>query len=211
MSYYYSYYIGAMNSETKKIRFLGPLIDPAKPRPCSVLCKSKSFASPLYEEFSPVNRDDLDDATKKLFSYTDADGDDTFETVKYLPFSELPNKGFLTTRYVRVKDLMAYLQNGSRMFEEDEFFCDSMSVESYAVFSQNYFITGKGNKITTYDYDKNEYVDEEVTPKDYMLYSYVNCNSIEYEATLISEAVSQGDYLLHLNKNEKIVILETEG
>ena len=56
-----------------------------------------------------------------------------------------------------------------------------------------------------------ETIEEEVTPKDYMLYSYVNCNSIEYEATLISEAVSQGDYLLHLNKNEKIVILETEG
>lgn len=212
MSYYYSYFIGAKDTETGKIRVLGPYSrdKEGKLKVIPVLCKSSSFASDLYDNFRYIDESDLTAETVDAFSYTSYDGKKEMSKLKGLLYFNLPRKEFIKTKYVLTSELMNFLGGANRDYNEEEFFTDTLNVESYAVLAQSFLSNGSGIEEEVFDEDEGV-TTRMKKPEQYTMYRYVDYNSPEFEAWLIAEAVDHGEYEFALNKSEVLIILETEG
>lgn len=199
MSYYYNYYIGYKLDN--KIYPLGPYDSFGKLN--SVLSKSRSFASDLYEDFSLVKEEEISDELRKEFEYEDWDGRKRIR-IKYLPLSELPNSDFIKTGYFLIKDIEQYEKNEKHFFDEDIFY-KKLTPTMYSILLQKELLFGKNEPKK--DIEGEEYT--EYNASDYMYYAYPDYNSKEFEVTSIYEVATMLDN--NLPKDAKIVVLETEG
>lgn len=212
MSYYYSYFIGACNKNTGVFRVLGPFAKDeknGKMRIAPVICKSQSFASDLHEEFSPIPEDKMSPEMVEQFTYKNYKDEPELDRVKYLDYSLLPGGEMIRSEYVLTSELIQYQQMKDDYLPEAEYFSETLSPAAYATFAQHYVTTGEGLEREVLE--DEEYVKKTLTPDMYTLYRYIDESSVEFESWVIRMTVVEGGYDFLIGKDEKLVILETEG
>ena len=116
MSYYYTYYIGYRTKG--KIYPLGPYDCFGTLRP--VLNRSRSFASDLYEEFSPVKEPEISEELRKEFESEDWNGNKVVP-VKYLNIKDLPTGEYIKKGYVLISEVIENEASEDNFTETDEF------------------------------------------------------------------------------------------
>ena len=200
MSYYYQYYIGYEDVLTGIIYPYGPYTSEGKLK--SVVEKSRSFASDLYNDFVSIPSGCVSAELRKEFEYEDWQGNKQFD-VKYLKLEDLPDEDYIKKGYFLINDVQAWEQGG-----DDSLFYSVITPLIYAEKLKKEMTFGKNQPKK--DEDGEEYT--EPNASDYMYYAACDCTSKEYEAFLIREAVNMlYDYDFFHDGNKRIVILEIEG
>lgn len=203
MSYYYNYYLGYRNNETKKFYVLG-LFDNNE-HLYSIISKSRSFASNLHEMFIPVKTEDFSESIYKYFSYKNVYNDIVPPQIKWFFVKDLPSDSFIKTGYFLIDEVEQYERNK----DGDEFwfegFSHSLSPQVYAAKLQNEIICGKNSPKK--DVEGNEYIVPNAS--DYMYYAFPDYNSKEYESHILRKVAEAYDFVI--SENCEMVILETEG
>ena len=105
MSYYYSYYLGY--EKDGLLYPLGPY--DCEGKLCSVLTRSRSFASNLHELFDPVSSSIASEEFRKRFENEDYKGERGYAGVSYLPVGDLPCGDLITRGYCLIRDIQYYL------------------------------------------------------------------------------------------------------
>lgn len=197
MSYYYEYYIGYKKDD--KIYPWGPFTADGKIRP--VICRSRSFASDLHDEFYPVDPAEISNELRTAFEYEDWKGNKVID-VKWLPVKDLPNGSCVKKGYFLIDDVKAY-EKDTGWFDG---FYDVLSPQVYAALLDKELKFGKNQPKK--DCEGNEYTEHNAS--DYMFYAYLDYNCKEYEAFLLKEMVDSL-WSSTLGSDGDWVILETEG
>lgn len=198
MSYYYNYYIGYMHEG--KIYPFGPYNSKGKLR--DVISRSRSFASDLHESFYPIKDEMVSEELRKEFQYKNWK-EELVVDVKWLPIEDLPNGSYIKTGYFLVEDVKAYQADENT----EELFYDKLSPEVYASMLQKECMGLR--PVPQKDTEGEELV---VHPaSDYMYFAYPDYYCREYEASLIRDVADMLNGYSDLDKDDKIVILETEG
>ena len=179
MSWYYTYYIGGLTKDGKIIP-LGMYDREGKIHPA--IEKSRSFASDLHEQFSPITKDMISEEFEKEFSYEDYTGKKVLDLtyLSYLPLKDLGSTDYIRKGYFLIEDVRQYEEDG----ETWDLFYDWLTPQVYAVKLENELKFGPPQK----EYDVEG---EDCTPhsvRDYMYYAYPNYDSREYEASRIIDA-----------------------
>ena len=198
MSYYYNYYIGYMHEG--KIYPFGPYNSKGKLR--DVISRSRSFASELHSYFYPIKEEMISDELRKQFEYKDWNGNPTVD-VKWLPIDELPHESYIKSGYFLIEDVKAYQKTES----SEDLFYDKLSPEVYAAMLQKECMGIKPAP----QKDSEGY---DITPhaaSEYMFFAYLDYYCEEYEASLIRDVANMLNEYGDLEKDDKLVILETEG
>ncbi len=191
MSYYYNYYIGY--KKDNKIYPFGPY--DANGKFYSIISKSRSFASNLYEDFYRVKEEQISDELRKIFSYKNYKNEEVVE-VKYLPVKDLPKGSFIKTGYFLIDEVERYEKT-----EETDEFSTPLTPQIYAAKLQNEVMLGKKKS--------NDEECVEYNASDYMYYAYPDYNSKEYEAFILRNVAGNFDF--SIPEGAELVILEDEG
>lgn len=185
MSWYYDYYLAIQNRETKKIDMFGPFDNKGKLH--SIICRSRSFASDLWESFYPVNDLLTEEAMKTLWSHV-GDSDFTKDELKwlkqntsYLPYKELPDGNYLKEGYFLIDDITNYEEN-----HDSDVFYEHLTPTAYTLKMQNELKFGPPKP------KKNEWGEEytEHSCSEYAFYIYPDYSSKEYESSLIRDVAN---------------------
>ena len=200
MSYYYSYYIGYISGG--KAYPLGPYSSTGKLK--AAVCKSRSFASELHNDFLILGKDQYSDELIKEFQYNDYTGEPYMPEIRFMRVADLPAGEIIMRGYFLIEDVKRYQAD---KYDFDGFY-DVLTPEVYAAMAQNEAMFGKPKP------EKDDF-GEEYQPKsasDYMYFAYVDRNTEEYESTILREiADALDDYDSNLPKDRTLVVLETEG
>ena len=191
MSYYYNYYIGY--KKDNKIYPFAPY--DANGKFYSIISKSRSFASNLYEDFYHVKEEQISDELRKIFSYKNYNNEEVVE-VKYLPVKDLPKGSFIKTGYFLIDEVERYERT-----EEIDVFSTPLTPQIYAAKFQNEVMFGKKKS--------NDEECVEYNASDYMYYAYPDYNSKEYEAFILRSDAENFDF--GIPEGAELVILEDEG
>ena len=198
MSYYYEYYAGIEDKESKIIKPLGPYDCNGKLQP--IISRSRSFASNLYENFNFLDENYISNELRKEFEYEDWQGNKRVD-VKYLPIQDLPSGDYIVKGYFLIDDLQAWQQGG-----DDTLFYNVINPQVYSELMKKELIFGK-NKPEKDDED-SEFTKPNAS--DYIYSAIPNYTSKEYEAELIRQVANMlFDY--ETSKKYNLIILETEG
>ena len=200
MSYYFNYYVGVIDKEGK-IKPYGPYDANGKLHP--ILCRSRSFASHLYDDFNKIKDEQITDELRKEFEYEDYRGEKTCE-VKYLPVKELPNGSYIKSGYFLIDDIKEW-ENSEDIIDFEGFY-NMISPTIYA--EKLRYEMQFGKNIPYENEDGIEVCDYNAS--DYMFYSIPDYSSKEYEADIIRQVCYMLDEY-ELPKEYKLVVLETEG
>lgn len=197
ISYYYNYYIGYEKDGV--IYPLGPY--DCFGQLCEALSKSRSFASNLYNLFSPINNEKISDELRKRFGHKNYSGEDVFDA-KYAYLNELPSGDFIKRGYFLIRDVQRYEEDS---YDFDGFY-DYVGPTVYAAMLQHEMQFGHPEpKI---DCEGEEY--EVHGASDYMFYAYPDYNSKEYEMSLIRNVANMlGEFNANLS-NIRLVVIENE-
>lgn len=211
MSWYYNYYIGIQDKDTKKIDVFAPFDSLGKLH--YIFSKSRSFASDLHEDFYPVNDLLTEDAIRKFWR-SDLDLETKIEEddvawikryTSYLPYNELPSGDYLKKGYFLLDDILAYEE------DENDFdgFWEYLTPTAFNFKLQSEMKYG----VPTPKKDIEGYEIPVHSCSEYGYYVYPDYQSKEYECHLIIEAVDMvAPWGLpdELN-NKEIVIICTQG
>ena len=216
MSYYYTYYLGYEDKDGK-VYPLGPY-DYYK-HLCPVICRSRSFASKLYNRFSAIEKDKASEELKKEFPYEfeDEDKDSKFCSIKKIDLENLPKKSFIKKGYYLIQDVKRYenyLESDDVNAElPDGLFFETITPTVYANMLTSELLLNQGQQIISVVGDKEEgeeepeYVEPQHSAGDYMFYAFPDVSSEEYEAYILKEAAMSFDRY----DGKKIVVLLIEG
>lgn len=180
MSVEYNYFVGY--KKDGKIHILGPYNH--NKELCPVLNKSRSFASKLYELFRPVRDDEISEELADEFMEHDSYSNASYLDCRVLAYKDLPSDDFIKSGYVLEKQVMD-------SFKEDEYFdgfYDVLSPEEYAVKAEHELKYGW----TKPDDTESEYLSEADchSAKEYVFFAWPDYSSIEFDAFVIRNAVS---------------------
>lgn len=195
MSYYYTYYLG-VKKEDGKIYPYGPFDNKGKLE--TVLSKSRSFASNLYERFETVKPEIFSTELYKSLLITDyyeeimnqENSREALEKsidIKVLPLSALPAGDFIKEGYILY----------DQIDESYEDYWPILSPHEYAERLKNHFMFK----------DKEKPEDEEDDIQRYVYHKWMDRTCEEYDSWIIR---MMADTFWLLEKGE-IVVLETEG
>lgn len=208
MSYYYSYYLGYMDSD-RLIYPLGHFDYEGKYH--SVLTRSRSFASDLHEMFYRVEDGQMSDRLKAEFTYTSFDGEEESVPLKMLPLNKLPNGSFIKRGFFLIDDVEAYeaiCNEDGEPFDTWDLFFDVVPPETYSMRLKNEITLGRPSQ--EFDVEGVEITKRPCA--DYTYYAYPDYISKEYESSLIRAATEAYEYTVsRLGDSAEIVVLETEG
>ena len=214
MSWYYSYRLMYKNKEDGKFYPFGPFDYKGDYK--TVLCKSHSFASNLFEEF----RDIGDAANRKaLISeelYEAINGELGEEDKKefyegsgyyhwsYLPIQDLPKGDYIRREYVLIDQIEAYES-------EDSYFDDFYETISPAIYLRKVENELKfGPPKPEKDCEGYEHTPHSMS--EYSYYMWIDHQSKEYEAHVIREALGfMRDWYDFEHNEEEIYVLLTQG
>lgn len=208
MSWYVDYYIGYRTPEGK--------IYPLGHFDCfgnlhSVLTKSRSFTSDLWERFDRITLEETTDEIKKHFpaGYVEYWNEPSEEEKAKLPpwcfwmyLEDLPTGSYLKKGYFLQDDIAAY--------ERDDYFdgfYHMLTPDEYArkMESELKFGVPKPKK------DAEGYEIEVHSCGEYSYYIYPDYESEEYEASVIRTAANVYEFCTDIPKGSKIVVLQTNG
>lgn len=196
MSTYYCYYIGYKKGT--KVYPLGPFTSFNEFVP--VVDKSRSFASPLWRDFSILPEENMSKALKKRFTYGDGDQDQVSKLF-YLPLNSLPDEDPIKKGYFLIKDVNEY-ENGQDVWE---LFGDRLSPEAYSGMVANEEKFGKPKPVV----DEFGQTYTPPTASDYMYYSYYDPYSIGSEVSLLRQvARSLITYDTDVREENIVIILD---
>lgn len=212
MSWYVDYYIGYKTKEGK--------IYPLGHFDCfgnlhSVLTKSRSFASDLWERFNRVTLEETTDELKRHFPDGDlfSWGDSSEEKEEQAPWcfwldvDDLPTGNYFKKGYFLQEDIAQY----ERSLVDDDVYFDGfyhmLTPAEYArkMESELKFGIPKPKK----DCEGNEF--EVHSCGEYSYYVYPDYDSKEYEASVIRDAINVYEYIRELSEGSKLVVLQTNG
>lgn len=199
MSYWYTYYIGYELNGV--VHVAGPHYKESQ-KAMPALAKSQSFASDLYDDFYALPENKMGDDVKYQFTYTDWDGKETLEYVKYLPIEQLPSVNFVKMGYYLIQDIQRYQKY---KVAEQEYFYNMISPEVYLAKVENQMKFGPNPEKE--DVEGGKY--KEPDASEYMFYAIPDYNSREYESFFLKQVVDMVDYAIPYGA--KVLILETEG
>jgi len=205
MSWYYNYYLGY--KKDGKIYPLGVYDNEGKIH--SVLDKSRSFASDLWEMFCPLDDEEASEELKNAFSwYFNPENQPYRQYIQALPLSELPKDDYFNRGYFLMKDVEAYL----RTHDAEDLFYDKLSPEIYAARLLAEAAEGKAAiRAARGDGDEDEVEGRaEHLATDYMYFSYPDYDSREYESFIIKTFASAYEHKSIYDGLEIMVIL-TQG
>lgn len=206
MSYYYDYYIGyRKKGEDEDIVYpLGPYDYQGKLK--SVLCKSRSFASDLHEDFTRISNDKVTKELLNALEWEDTKG----AIIKYLSVKDLGSSDFIKTGYFLIKDIETYYKYKDECSIGDlDIFYDKLTPELYALKMQNELAFNVQEAPITKD-DEGYEVETHLC-RDYAFFSYPDYSSKEYEIFVIKNALSVYDTYDYKTEDIEFVIIETEG
>lgn len=209
MSWYVDYYIGYRTKEGK--------IYPLGHYDCfgnlhSVLTKSRSFASDLWERFDQITLEETTDEIRRnfpkgnIYSWEPLSDE---EAAKLPPWcfwmylKDLPKGSYFKQGYFLQEDISAY--------ERDEGYFDGfyhmLTAAEYARKMEAELKFGVPKP------KKDEEGNEEVVYScgEYSFYIYPDYDSQEYEAAEIRSAAETYEYMSDLPKDSELVVLQTNG
>ena len=195
MSYYYWYKLAYRKDG--KLYPLGPFDYTGELR--SVVVRSGSFASDLHDEFKIVQDEMISDELRRAFSYTDYEGKEKMQTVRYLPLNELPSGDYIRKGYFLIEDVKLYEER----HDSWDLFYEHVSPTVYAALLQHEAQFGKPAPIK----DAEGNIVDVYSASDYMYYAYPDYQSREYESFLIRAAAGMLDEFEEL----EVIVLEMEG
>lgn len=213
MSWYVDYYLGYKTKDGK--------IYPLGHFDCfgnlhSVLTKSRSYASDLWERFERVTLEETTDELRAHFPSGDIySWEETPEEEKgaiplwcfWLPLEDLPVGSYLKQGYYLQEDINRY----ERSLVDDRVYFDGfyhmLTPAEYArkMESELKFGVPKPKK----DDFGEEF--EVYSCGEYSFYIYPDTDSMEYEAAMIRQAASVYEFLTDLPEGSEIVVLQTNG
>ena len=203
MSWYVNYYIG-YRTKDGKIYPLGPFDSFGKLK--SILTRSRSFASDLWEDFRSVSLKDTTDELRKYFYlrkyYLDEGGDTEQLWCFWLGVNELPSEDYLKKGYFLQEEISQYENN-----DEDwdyPYHCLSPSEYARKLESELKFGSPKPEK----DMEGNEI--EVHSCSDYSFYVYPDYSSPEYESFIIRRALDMFEYS-EIPEGAEMIILQDNG
>lgn len=199
MSYWYTYYIGYELNGV--VHVAGPHYKESQ-KAMPALAKSRSFASDLHDDFYNLSENKMGDDVKYQFTYTDWEGKEALEKVKYLPIEQLPSVNFVKMGYYLIQDIQRYQKN---KVVEREYFYSMISPEVYLAKVENQMKFGPNPERE--DVFSNKI--REPDASEYMFYAIPDYDSKEYESSILHQVVDMVDYAIP--HDAKVVILETEG
>lgn len=200
MSYYYNYYIGYRNKTDGQFYPLGPYDSFGKFK--TVICRSRSFASDLHDDFHYINDTEVSKELLDTLGYEDMSGAMKFEG-KYLPLNELPSDNYIESGYFLLSDIEEYFKTDG---DTEDIFYEKLTPIAYALKLKNEITFGPPKQ--EFDCEGNPL--EVHSCGDYGYFSYPDYHSKAYEVNRIKQAIEMlNDY--DLPKDIEIVVLETEG
>lgn len=207
MSYYYNYFLGAFDTKTEKFEIAGPFDKYGNT--INLLSKTSLFASGLHEEMDELAEEQMEDEMKEQLSYINFQGEKVIDKVKYLMFSDMPCGSVVREAFVLKKDVFRYRENENEYLSFEDFAESILTPKQYSALA-----TDPTCGITIEEYDMDEGTVQKIRyAKDYMFFTWINKNSMEYESWIIQQMAynMDYDYEYRLGKNKKLVLLETEG
>ncbi len=200
MSWYYTYYVGF--EREGKIYPLGPYNVEGKL--CSVISRSRSFASDLHNRFYDISKEMVSKELKNEFlKYAKEDEEEELRELSllsYLPIDELPKGDYVKRGYFLTEEVERYEENPG-----DAYMTPPISPTVYAKKMEKEFRFGL-NKPKKDDFGE-EYT--EPNASDYTYYAYPDYECEEYEAERIrNTAYTLYDYNYEKSGVKLVVILE---
>lgn len=192
MSYYYSYYLGY--EKDGLLYPLGPY--DCEGKLCSVLTRSRSFASNLHELFDPVSSSIASEEFRERFENEDYKGERGYAGVSYLPVDDLPCGDLITRGYCLIRDIQYYLDpegDGDldmlkyHMLTPEQFSFKAKAELEHGVKSP------KKHDENDDEYDE-EYEGESHSCSEYAYFSFVDSSSRNYEAFMIRSALEMFEF-----------------
>lgn len=208
MSWYHTYYLGyrERNNKDGKIFPLGPFDDKGNYK--NVLCKSRSFASNLYEYFENIDVDLLSKEFVDALEVTNVD--ELSHCLKMLPLNDLPKEDYIKSGYYLIQDIEEYIRNkGEYSIKELGIFYEKLSPEIYSLRLNNEITFKKETPKKRVDCEGNEY---DIHPcSDYAYFCYPDYSSKEYESFAIRQIAEVFEFWSSNSKDLEIVVIEIEG
>lgn len=198
MSYYYSYYVGYIKDGIH--HFLGPYDSQGNIKP--VICKSRSFASDLHEDFLIMKEEDAGDDVKKELMEESFMGDMRLNA-RYLKLADLPTGDFVKTGYYLIDAVKSYEESQ----DEEDLRYGYITPTVYNAMAANEVKFGK--PAPKKDVEGEEYVP--YTASDYMYYAATFYNSKEFEAFMLREVAEMLRGYDFPGEDATLTIIETEG
>lgn len=203
MSWYYTYYVGF--EREGKIYPLGPYNVEGKL--CSVISKSRSFASDLHNRFYDISKEMVSEEFKNEFlKYAEGDEEEELRDLSllsYLPISELPTGDYIKRGYFLIEEVEDYESDS-----DDAYMSPPISPTVYAKKMEKEFRFGPNKP------EKDEYGNEYTEPNasDYTYYAYPDYNSEEYESEKIRNAAYRLYDVYNCEKNGiRLVAILSQG
>ena len=187
MSTYYSYYLGYRTTD-EKVHIYGPY-DKFGNVEC-IFCRSRSFASQIYQDFIRIRAEKIgDDIIKDFMKVYDTTYIDRYEmNINYMLLDDLPSTDYIKSYFVPVDDALYYL---NKIKEEDDYeniyFHKKYTIEEYALATNNAIRENDEKKI------------KELS--DYVYFSYPDYNSKEYESFLVQNYIKDSVELYEMEKH----------
>ena len=198
MSYYYNFYPAIKRADGK--------IDIFNEKKITLDWYSRSFFnSDFLYKFDFLSEDQMTDALKEQFTYTDWNNEKRISELKIITKDQLMslNDNFVKTGYFLIDDVKTYQQSPDDLYNLDIFY-DHISPEIYAA-----LLTSRPHSIIRQDCEGTDYVEHGA--EDYMFFAYPDYTSDEYKAHKLKIVYSMIEDNVKLADNEEIVILEDEG
>lgn len=198
MSWYYQYFLGVQDKQTKEIKPFGPYDCDGNLRP--IIEKSSSFASELHNDFIRIPEEFVSAELRKEFEYEDYQGDKQFEA-KYLMFNDLPDGDYIVRGYFPIEDHEMWVKEG-----DDSLFYRVIDPHTYNELMRKELIFGKNQP----EKDSEGFEYTKPNASDYIYDAIPRYNSEEYEAELIRQ-VANMLFGYELYEKYNLVVIETEG
>lgn len=198
MSWYVWYKLGYEDKDGK-IYPLGPFDNQGNFK--DIFCRSRSFASDLWEEFRDIPQEKVSDELRAVYEKDIENDDIQFDDrqVRYMYLSDLPKGNYIKSGYFLIEDIGRYEKD---RYAEDIFY-DHLTPQEYALRVENELKFGPPKP-------KKDFCGYEYTPNsvsDYAFYMYPEYYCKEYEAFLIRQVAEIYDEYNEM----KVVVLEEDG
>ncbi len=204
MSSYHTYYLAKRERVTGMVLPSPPYDENGKM--ISILCRSRSCASDLYEEMEFLPEKEMSVELREQFSYESWDGELYVPTLRIATLASLDAREPFREAYVPAADIVEGLD------PELTGFSDELDADRFAALCLSHAKKPETRrKIERFDEETGEYKLVTLEPDDYIHHAWVDRTSRDYESWLIATMAANLGDLAWEKDGFETVVLETEG